>query len=283
MLFGIIVFSISLVGIFGIQRQPSYKGKSLRYWLDGYRVGPTSPTSNVSLGEADQAIRAMGTNIIPFLIPYLQARFIDRKERLTLFLHYKVYLPKQVMLWNEKNDVAIRALSALGPSAAPAVPELCQILSMEDGYAYHTWKIPKLLGDIGPAAYQAVPVLAHMLTNQAPPTVTFQPSSAGAHLQIRCMAAETLGIINRQPDIAVPALCTALEDSSSEVRWAALMALTDIGTNAHTAVPVLMDILQSTTGSTTREAIWHSRTGLPYVINALKVIDRNAAEKAGLR
>jgi HEAT repeat protein len=57
------------------------------------------------------------------------------------------------------------------------------------------------------------------------------------------MAAETLGCLKAQPDIAVPALILSLQTTNLELRGASLSALQAFMTNTATAIPPLTKCL----------------------------------------
>src|SRR5215212_4405899 len=59
------------IAAFVVQRQlePHYNGRSLSYWLEANSYKP-----EVAREEAQEALRAMGTNAVPFLLKYMTAR-----------------------------------------------------------------------------------------------------------------------------------------------------------------------------------------------------------------
>jgi hypothetical protein len=103
--------------------EPSYQGRRLSEWLDEYnRAGDMGKTEPIS-----EAIRAMGTNTLPFLLANIKhtdsplARkffYLFRKQDLVKLPFYGAY-PYRVP--------SIMALSALGSNAAPLCPELSKV------------------------------------------------------------------------------------------------------------------------------------------------------------
>jgi HEAT repeat protein len=85
------------------------------------------------------------------------------------------------------------------------------------------------LGDIGPAAKGAVPIVSELLKHR--------------EAAVRLGAAVTLGKIGHEARAAVPALADALKDEDSEVRVLAVAALAWIGPGAKAAVPRLAEAL----------------------------------------
>jgi len=59
-------------------------------------------------------------------------------------------------------------------------------------------------------------------------------------------AAESLGKLQQEPRVVVPALVNALQDCRSEVREAAVFALGEFGSQADSAVPALVKLLDDT-------------------------------------
>ena len=88
------------------------------------------------------------------------------------------------------------------------------------------------LGEIGPEAEEAVPILIKLLQDQ------------DAEGFVRANAATALGKIGEGASKAVPALINALEDQDEWVRASAAMALGEIGESASKAVPALVNALQ---------------------------------------
>src|SRR5438046_10104834 len=63
----------ALVPIFNREREPSYGGKRLSEWVEGYATGKRSEERRVGKEDsARQAVGRMGTNAIPFLIKWMR-------------------------------------------------------------------------------------------------------------------------------------------------------------------------------------------------------------------
>ena len=127
-----------------------------------------------------------------------------------------------------QDDVARRnagyALSAIG---APAVPAL--IDAMTDQSPEVVAMAAETLGDIGPAAEAAAPVVAGVLGSQA--------------VSVRRNAAEALGLVTQNGTNGVAALAQALKDPDEWVRRHASLGLARIGVHAETAIPALTKAL----------------------------------------
>jgi HEAT repeat protein len=125
-------------------------------------------------------------------------------------------------------DGARRRRAADAPSApAPAVEKLLQAFAKPES----RWMAVVALGQMGPSAQDAVPVLIEALEDQ--------------ELAVRWDAAKALGKIGPAAGRAVPALAAVLhEQDDAIVRQRAVVALGEIGPAARTAVPALIGILK---------------------------------------
>ncbi len=126
-LLGLCTAATFLALIWGSSRshQPVYQGMRLDQWLDAYnRVGLSASNAQVNIEPVSKAIRAMGTNSLPFLLKHLlhrdsiiAAKFFAlaaKQHLLKLPVHqdYAYYAP------------SVLALMALGPDARPILPSL---------------------------------------------------------------------------------------------------------------------------------------------------------------
>lgn len=107
--------------------------------------------------------------------------------------------------------LAIQALAAKGPEAAPAVPDLIKILGDDKRSNQLRVESAHALGEIGPAAKDAVPVLLE--------TVKARESA------LRGYSAKALGCIGPDAAAAVKPLAVLVRDSDPAVRLQAARAL----------------------------------------------------------
>lgn len=251
--------------------EPVYNGKPLSAWAEQWGSNHWVTHSGAEAKKADQeaqaAIQHIGTNGIPFLLDLMRARESALKTKL------RTKLPRRWLARLHLEDRASRlkhagahGLAALGTNAGPAVPGLMELVSIEmtrnppdrnDGYL-PVWTLGYLRG----AAEPAVPLMIECLTNR--------------DQSIRLDAAHGLGMINRRPDVAVPALVAYIEfqkqANGSGERSAAIQSLGQFGTNASAATPAFVALLRDSDPSIRQAATnW-----LPY-------INRTAAERAKLR
>jgi HEAT repeat protein len=236
--------------------EPRYKGRTLTHWLAVYqKVQVNSPAER----ETVEAIRGIGTNALPYLLARLTYQTPAWRLKV-VDLAGNVPGPAEdwatsLLLEEDHLTEADAGFTLLGAQAAPAVPELIQMLSDKD-----TWNAATLaLTDIGEAA---IPGLVTALTNRAN---AFQirvgaakvlSSGAGTSIivpalasclddapQIAYQAAIGLGRLRVEPTITVPALMKAAGNGLPLVRHDAISALGLFGTNALPAVSVLTNFL----------------------------------------
>ncbi len=123
--------------------EPSYQRKTLLEWLAELDCGPQNSEKGK---QAREAIRQMGTNIIPFLLA-------DLGDGNLLQLKYG---KKDARSADERMCQATWAFDALDSDGKSAIPELVKLLPVSPGYA------PGALAGIG---RDAVPELLKALTN----------------------------------------------------------------------------------------------------------------------
>jgi HEAT repeat protein len=113
------------------------------------------------------------------------------------------------------------------------------------------------MGNIGPAARDAVPALLRNATN--------------GDSSLRWHASNALAAIGAEPGRVVPVLTNALQDENS--RPSAAFALGEFGPSAKPAASLLIALLKSP----------QDRTDKSIYTNALKKIDPEAAAQAGVK
>lgn len=126
-------------------REPHYEGRSLTYWA-----------ARLSQPEAQQALTAIGTNALPYLIEWLDeepTRFDTWMWRVGQRLPDS--LRPNPWPFGSRRDIAGHALGFLGTNAIPAIPELTRTFdwNWSGGAPPHG---QYALAEIGPTAIPAL-------------------------------------------------------------------------------------------------------------------------------
>ena len=210
--------------------EPVYQQQPLSYWLAAYDSGnyklahpngPAPPTRT----QSDAAIRAMGTNALPTLLRMIQEPISGPREKVFRLLQkYHVikagYLPD-----GRHNFAAYGGFTALGPTVSNALPQLIMIFDHNHS-AFVQMAVPVIIAQAGPAGRPAIPSLLR--------------GAVHTNFLVRYDSIYALGCIHAEPEIVVPVLIKALNDSVPMVRKQSASALGKYGTNAVSAVPALL-------------------------------------------
>ena len=182
-------------------------GRSVGYWLDRL---PSEASGG--LLPAGHPLARAGPEIAPSLIAAINRDYAARDllVRSGRFLppFLRKYLPSEHTPAWEIREVAAFRLGLMGGAASNAVPALIDLLNKPVAYAGDKGRVIQALGDIGPPAKQAIPVLVSNLNDKSE--------------WIRMTAACSLLQIGIVPSEAAPALKRNLGDTGYV---AALMAV----------------------------------------------------------
>ena len=151
---GVVVIGGILLGSRG-PAEPTHEGKRLSAWLDELSA-MTFPRECDPDTKPAQAVRAMGTNAIPWLLHELSAEGGALKWRLNRLLGHQKFIKYRFEDSNTRLRRACMGFAALGPMAEPAIPSLLKLVEDKPGY------VPSALAYIGPPA---IPALQQCLTN----------------------------------------------------------------------------------------------------------------------
>ena len=200
------------------EREPEYGGKKLSEWL---RISFNTDSPWVA-SEAANAIRHIGTNALPYLVKSLRHEQPAGKRKLDFAAAYskwpRLLVNNSIMTWllGERGEglvwTAIHGFGVLGPEAAPAVPELTQLMQDTNSAAASVHAM-RALASIGKAGF---PPLEAVLTNQASPA------------QLRINAVRGIWLSESDVHFALPALIRVLEDPDFTVREEATNAMRKI-------------------------------------------------------
>jgi len=151
-----------LAGLIGVllhlvpsSSEPEYQGRRLSVLLDelralNYSVRPDPRKQQV------QAVRAIGTNAIPWLLTELESKGNRWYWQLNRVLQKQQLIKYRFPDVNKRLARATLGFQVLGELAEPAIPRLLDLLQSRPGY------IPSALAGIGAPA---LPALARCLTN----------------------------------------------------------------------------------------------------------------------
>lgn len=215
--------------------EPRYEGKRLSAWARDIsfpnwpgEVITNEPTSREISDKHDQAttaIRQIGIHALPCAVKWCRARDSWLKDKLETCLEDRNWGIHFVSA-QEKNEIGIIIIHALGPMAKPAIPDLFRMLQSKDNMNVASYA----LAGIGP---DAIPPLTDTLTNANP--------------RVRMCAATGLGCLGPQARQAEPALLQCLKDEDHFVQERAAHSLGLIGGNPATIVPALVQCLEHET------------------------------------
>ena len=273
---GLVVFAL----VRPAAREPVYHGRPLREWLVEFDHGGGTTNS-----AAQEAIRAMGTNCLPFLIGYLRSKDpLFNRLRVSLKARLKLSARKggeYAVFWHCR---AATACGELGQDGAPAFPAMME--AMNDQHA---------ASDVAAALSRMLPKSAPVLTNvlatgniMARSTAAWGLTTAYSHPEIeemartalvnalrdpapgvRMNAASAFMFWNKRLDLVVPELTDALSDPDPSVRGNAATSLGNFGSAAKPAVPELLKLLEDSNDYPRKRAM-----------EMLQKIDPEAAAKA---
>lgn len=252
---------------------PMYHGRHLSAWVGDltFKTPPRTPAESASQVETDtlnsteirekakEAVLAMGTNAIPYLLEEIRV--------LCGTVNKQGGYSDTAWETSHRLENARYALKILGPVAKPAVPTLAgwiregdtafivcaadtlnsidpevaaetltQALSNRDYFI--RWMAADYLWAVRSNAEMAVPLLLQCLNDKSSDT-------NNPLFHVREASARVLGGIGKDSEIVVPALIQTLQhDEYPSVRQCAARALGDFHTNAVLAVP---DLYQAST------------------------------------
>jgi HEAT repeat protein len=273
---GLVIFVLVRPGA----REPEYRGRPLREWLVEFDHG--YGTTNYS--AAQEAIRAMGTNCLPFLIGYLRSKdppfnrhWVRLKARLGLVRKSGEY----AMFWRRR---AATACGELGQDGAPAFPAMTEAMKDQHAAARVAEALSRMLPKSAPVLTNALATgnvtaqycaAAALMTAYSHPEIEEMARTALLNALrspdriVRSTAASAFHFWNKRLDVVVPALTLSLSDPDPGVRHNAANSLETFGSAAKPAVPELLKLLRETNDITRKSAA-----------SALLKIDPEAAAKA---
>jgi HEAT repeat protein len=226
---------------------PSYKEKPLSVWMGELRNKQSQEIRN----QAQDAIRQIGTNALPFLLEEMRVLGVLWKNDITNFYATPAMVNRQMSV--------LLTFDILGPWAKSAIPELRNRIN-DNGLVADF--VAHALIQIDPKV--AAETLTEALTNQ--------------HYYVSCVAANRLYELGTNAEIAVPNLIWCLKDKSldtngsSNLREFSANALGVIRKPADEIIPALIQTMQHDNSPLVRRASARSlskfETNSPLIISA---------------
>ena len=265
-------------------REPTYNGRTLSEWLDLGR-------SDINPAQRTHAVQQIGTNALPFLLAWIQ----DQPSPFELTLSDWLWRLHITYRRAERPRSAFFGFAALQEQAKPAIPALALLVDSTNRTEF--WAI-QALGVIGK---DALPILVDVVTNSLAHTNADRRDVGKAfrHLGTNAFPAKSSLLAHiRDPDVQVatasifalgklgaiqstkglppestadivPALCTNLAATNTDILFETIDALAELRSNARPAVPLL---LQKLTYPDSAIRAWTT--------NALNQIDPQALQRA---
>jgi len=260
--------------------EPLYREERLGTWVMQYNESRITGNRPDSI-EAALAIKAIGSNGLPYLLQSLQhetspgnRRFSYVLRHLPLNLSSKKFVQSMAATADSGTahaEAAMWAFLPLQSQAEPAIPELARLMRSTNTGSSRAVIALACLGK------RAVPTLVNGLTNPSP-----------AH---RMRIAAILGDREFFPEIVstnVAALLKCLEDPDAGVAWAGAASLGNLQAQPETVLPALQLAAEKHGVHEVRlEAIKaigrfgaEGRAAMPFLIRALSSTNSEQAEAA---
>jgi HEAT repeats len=250
----------------GRSKSSRLQNKSLYAWTDDLQKAQqnySDPDSWKKVEAANTAIRAIGTNALPFVMADIRARVTIKVRVVNWLAPHATFLKLQPIKVEDRWRRAIRALEALGPIANPCLPELVALTQKRVGYTEDA------LMAVGP---DAIPAFTDLLVNSKYPQTgnligalansvysnRIKPERAAVILPYLAQvfrssdthggwyAAQAFGAIHQDPDLCVPLLVDGLTNSTASFRAACAHSLGAFGAAAAPHATRLADLFDHT-------------------------------------
>ncbi len=193
------------------QREPSFQGRPLSYWMEQYLYNPP---------QAEAAIQSFGASAMPVVIDDLQSRDFERHRRAVLVCqslgtNAQSALPYLEALLPKQSD----ELNVTGAITKTGTPGTFLLLQAFTNSSYSPAIKGEIIGALHyayrrPGAPDPGPLIAYLTNQLTAPTAA-----------VRRSAAELLGWVGQLPEISIGALGGLLDDPDAEVRRTAIASL----------------------------------------------------------
>ncbi len=201
------------------EREPEYGGKRLSHWVR--QLGLLGAKGRSEAYPAEEAIRHIGTNSLPYLVKWLRYEPPGWEFKLYGIVdkNFKKNPDDLFIRWDRPTALAIgadQALRILGPQAEPAIADLSQMLH-EQKSVRSAMSAAATLQQMGAAGW---PPLLAAFTNQQ------------ATRRVKLILTHTMGDYGTNARATVPVLMQLLQDADPRVRFEASNALQKIDPKA---------------------------------------------------
>jgi hypothetical protein len=206
--------------------EPKYQGRYLSDWFTEYLTFRDNSHKGL---EAESALRAIGTNGLPFYLKWM--RYEPAQWQSTLFRKLPSWITKSKVVRDWRDETAARLVSyshsrvgiqLLGTNAVSAIPELVTIMK-DRSKLYNSMQACYALATIGEPA---LPALQDAFADT---------NASYRHTVVMCVSLMTsdLGHTNTTG----PLLTAALHDPDETLREAAKICLRQIHWRSHNKAP----------------------------------------------
>jgi hypothetical protein len=269
---GLVIFALLALGLCSLllwgprlfSDEPYHKGRSLRSWI---RQCASAQPGDKRGEEARKALRAIGTNAVPYLVKQLDQDLRPWQQAWNRLIPLGAH-----SRWGffHPSDAASYALGELGPDAVAAVPRLIEKLATPWGGGSPHPQARALL-EIGPPAvpylvaalkhtnwscrFEALWVIQSLdATNSAPLIPHVVSLFRDPDEYVRERAARRLTWMSGDPWFMTMSLLPNLDDPDPEVRRLTFSVLHELGPKAQAAVPKLTALTRSSDRGLAEEA-----------------------------
>jgi len=283
---------------------PVYQGKTLYQWaaqLQQAQQNYSDPNRWQTIQSVQMAIRAIGTNALPFVMADVLARPSVKDQVISWAAKRAPFLKLRPTNVADRWVRGIRALEAIGPPAKAYLPELIAATTNNIGYG------PDALLAVGP---DALPAFTNLLSTSKFPLTgnligafanavysdRIKPEEAAVTLPYlaqvfrspdghgRWYAAGAFGAVHQNPELCVPLLIDGLTDPAPNVRQACVESLGHFGEVASAHAGKLADAFDKADPITRRAicgalANFHSANtiAVPVLIRGLRDKDESVS------
>lgn len=226
------------------ERQPSYQGRPLTYWLNFKNNDDDDAVRDAP--HFEEAIRSMGTNCLPCLVRCIAYEPPAWKNKLINVSVRLRWAPESFQEDREERlaQGAVDAFRVLDRRASPVIPQLVKLVKERSrkasaeraAYVLTSFGLEAqaivvdMLDDPRPLIRQgAIFRVREFGTNALPGVPKLIAILNGSDDFCAMMAAQTLGELQLRPDLCIPALTNALQSSRFEVALAAHSSLAEFG------------------------------------------------------